>query len=405
MSAQAKKFGTSAVYVSAIASLIGAIVFLRFGYAVGTVGLWGIFILIVMGYMVTIPTALAISELATNKRVEGGGEYFIISRSFGLNIGGTLGIMLYLSQTINIAFYIIAFAEAFSFFFDYIAANYNIVLPRQVISIPAMLLLSALVIFKGSKSGVKTLYLIVVLIITVFVLFFLGKPVPGSTMSANFTSNAKLMNSDNLFVVFSIIFPAFTGMTAGVGLSGDLKNPSKSIPKGTIAATITSFILYFFIAYKLAISAPNDQLVANQFIMSDIALFGSVAIPLFLIGSTFSAALVSIMVGPRTLQAIALDNSIPLKSANKWLSKTREKDNEPVNSTIVTCAIALIFISIGGINMIAKIITLFFLVTYGSLCLISFLNHFGSSPSYRPTFKSKWYISLTGFVEIGKSVV
>src|SRR5690554_155843 len=104
------------------------------------------------------------------------------------------------------------------------------------------------------------------------------------------------------------------------------------------------------------------------------------------------------MVGPRTLQAIAMDSSIPIQSANRWLSRTRIKDNEPVNASIITCLIALIFVAIGGVDVVAQIITMFFLVTYGTLCLISFLNHFGSSPSYRPTFKSKWYISLLGFL-------
>ncbi|MDD4776647.1 MAG: amino acid permease [Fermentimonas sp.] len=396
MSKQVKKFGTSAVYFTAIATLFGAILFLRFGYAVGTVGLWGVFALIILGNMVTIPTAMAISELATNKRVEGGGEYFIISRSFGLNIGGTLGIMLYLSQTISVAFYIIALTEAFGFFFEFMNNHFGIDLPRQVISVPMMLLLSVLVIVKGAGMGMKALYLVVGLLILSVILFFLGKPVEGD-VATYFESNAKLMNTGQLFIVFSIIFPAFTGMTAGVGLSGDLKNPGKSIPIGTIAATLTSFIIYFFIAYKLAVSASSLQLSENQLIMADIALFGSIIVPLGLAASTFSSALGSIMVGPRTLQAIALDNSIPIKSANKWLSKTRDRDNEPVNASIITCLIALVFVSIGGVDIVAQIITMFFLVTYGSLCLISFLNHFGSSPSYRPSFRSKWYISLLGF--------
>lgn len=170
------KFGTPAVYFTAIATLFGAILFLRFGYAVGTVGLWGVFILIIVGNMVTIPTALAISELATNKRVEGGGEYFIISRSFGLNIGGTLGIMLYLSQTISVAFYVIAFTEAFEFFFQYMSLQHGIDLPRQVVSIPVMLILSALVIIKGANMGLKALYVVVGLLILAVILFFLGKP-------------------------------------------------------------------------------------------------------------------------------------------------------------------------------------------------------------------------------------
>ena len=397
MSEQVKKFGTSAVYFTAIATLFGAILFLRFGFAVGTVGLWGVFALIILGNMVTIPTAMAISELATNKRVEGGGEYFIISRSFGLNIGGTLGIMLYLSQTISVAFYIIAFTEAFGFFFDYMSNSFGIELPRQVISVPVMLLLSALVIVKGANMGMKALYLVVGLLILSLILFFLGKPVEGN-VATYFESNSKLVNSSQLFVVFSIIFPAFTGMTAGVGLSGDLKKPGKSIPLGTTAGTLTSFVIYFFIAYKLATSASSSQLLGNQLIMADIALFGSIIVPLGLAASTFSSALGSVMVGPRTLQAIALDNSIPIKSVNKWLSKTRNKDNEPVNSSIITCLIALVFVSIGGVDVVAQIITMFFLVTYGSLCLISFLNHFGSSPSYRPSFKSKWYISFLGFL-------
>jgi amino acid transporter len=397
MSEQVKKFGTSAVYFTAIATLFGAILFLRFGFAVGTVGLWGVFALIILGNMVTIPTAMAISELATNKRVEGGGEYFIISRSFGLNIGGTLGIMLYLSQTISVAFYIIAFTEAFGFFFDYMSNSFGIELPRQVISVPVMLLLSALVIVKGANMGMKALYLVVGLLILSLILFFLGKPVEGN-VATYFESNSKWVNSSQLFVVFSIIFPAFTGMTAGVGLSGDLKKPGKSIPLGTTAGTLTSFVIYFFIAYKLATSASSSQLLGNQLIMADIALFGSIIVPLGLAASTFSSALGSVMVGPRTLQAIALDNSIPIKSVNKWLSKTRNKDNEPVNSSIITCLIALVFVSIGGVDVVAQIITMFFLVTYGSLCLISFLNHFGSSPSYRPSFKSKWYISFIGFL-------
>lgn len=397
MSEQVKKFGTSAVYFTAIATLFGAILFLRFGYAVGTVGLWGVFALIILGNMVTIPTAMAISELSTNKRVEGGGEYFIISRSFGLNIGGTLGIMLYLSQTISVAFYIIAFTEAFGFFFEFMNNQFGIELPRQVVSVPMMLLLSVLVIVKGANMGMKALYLVVGLLILSVILFFLGKPVEGN-ITTYFESNAKWMNSSQLFVVFSIIFPAFTGMTAGVGLSGDLKKPGKSIPIGTIAGTLTSFIVYFFIAYKLSISASSWQLSNNQLIMAEIALFGSVIVPLGLAASTFSSALGSIMVGPRTLQAIALDNTIPIKSFNRWLTKIREKDHEPVNATILTCLLALVFVAIGGVDVVAQIITMFFLVTYGTLCLISFLNHFGASPSYRPSFKSKWYISLLGFL-------
>ena len=119
MTGMKKGFGTAPVFFTAISTILGAILFLRFGWAVGTSGFWGVILIILLGHVVTIPTAFAISEIATNKRVEGGGEYFIISRSFGLNIGGTIGIALFFSQAISVAFYVIAFTEAFEFIFRF----------------------------------------------------------------------------------------------------------------------------------------------------------------------------------------------------------------------------------------------------------------------------------------------
>ncbi len=187
-------------------------------------------------------------------------------------------------------------------------------------------------------------------------------------------------------------------MTAGVGLSGDLKNPAKSIPIGTLSATVLGMIIYFFISYKLSSSATPEDLTSNQFVMSKIALFGWIVIPIGLAASTLSSALGSVMVAPRTLQALASDKSFPLKLINQWLSHSRTKDDEPVNASLITCLVALVFVALGNVDVVAQIISMFFLITYGSLCLISFLNHFGSSPSYRPSFKSKWFISLIGFI-------
>ncbi|MFO7922743.1 MAG: amino acid permease [Bacteroidales bacterium] len=392
-----KKFGTAPVFFTAISTILGAILFLRFGFAVGTLGFWGVILIILLGHMVTIPTALALSEIATNKRVEGGGEYFIISRSFGLNIGATIGIALYLSQAISVAFYVIAFTEAFQFFFDYAKETTGYLIPRQVISIPVMLLLSLLILKKGANLGVKALYFVAAVLALSLFLFFIGSTQYAGESGFDLT-NAEFRNLGQFFVVFAIIFPAFTGMTAGVGLSGDLKNPGKSIPFGTLAATVAGLIIYFFISYKLALSASPEELISNQFVMGKIAKWGMVFIPLGLAASTISSALGSVMVAPRTLQALALDRSFPLARINHLLRYGREKDNEPVNASLVTCLIAFIFVAIGDIDSVAQIISMFFMVTYGSLCLISFLNHFGSSPSYRPSFKSKWFFSLTGFI-------
>ncbi len=394
---EAKRFGTLPVFLTAISTIVGAILFLRFGFAVGTLGFWGTLMIIILGHSLTIPTAFAISELATNKRVEGGGEYFIMSRSFGLNIGATIGFALFLSQAISVAFYIIAFTEAFEFIFNFFADTLNFNVPRQVISVPAMLLLGFVILSKGANMGVKMLYVVTGILILSLILFFSGSTEYQAVTGGNIPAG-DLRNMSDFFIVFAIVFPAFTGMTAGVGLSGDLKNPAKSIPLGTITATSTGLLIYLGVIYKLAISASPEDMLANQLIMSKIAVFGVVIIPLGLAACTLSSAIGSIMVAPRTLQALALDSSFPSEKINKWLSMGRKGDNEPVNASLVTIIIALVFVSLGNVNAVAGIITMFFLVTYGSLCLISFLNHFGSSPSYRPSFRSRWFLSLTGFI-------
>ena len=146
---QVRTFGTTPVFFTSIATILGAIMFLRFGFAVGQVGFMGAIAIIIIGHAVTIPTAMAIAEIATNQKVEGGGEYYIISRSFGLVIGSTIGIALYFSQAISIAFYVMAFSEAFTIFFDWLIATLSmpdwlswLLRQKQTIGIPGLLLLT-----------------------------------------------------------------------------------------------------------------------------------------------------------------------------------------------------------------------------------------------------------------------
>lgn len=392
---KARRFGTAPVFFTSIATILGAILFLRFGYATGNLGFWGVILIIIVSHLVTLPAALALSEIATNQRVEGGGVYYIISRSFGLNIGATIGITLYFAQAISIAFYVIAFTEAFEPLFNFIQNRFNILLPRQVISIPVMAFLSYLILKKGANLGVKALYAVVALLFISILFLFLGKT--GYEDHAGLV-NFTFRNQDDFFMVLAIVFPAFTGITVGVGLSGDLRNPGKSIPLGTISATIIGMLVYFFITWKLASSASPQELLEDQLIMTQIALFGPVIIPLGLAASTISSALGSVLVAPRTLQALSLDKSLPAKRFNLIFARGKSDTNEPYNAAVITCLIAMVFVILGNLNVVAQVITMFFMVTYSALCLISFLNHFGSDPSYRPLFKSRWYVSFAGFL-------
>ena len=282
---QQKKFGTAPVFFTAISTILGAIMFLRFGFAVGNVGFIGTLAIILIGHAVTIPTAMAIAEIATNQKVEGGGEYYIISRSFGLVIGSAIGMALYFSQGISVAFYIMAFAESFNSLFSYLIDTFDLppwlvwlMHQKQAIGIPALLALTYIMLAKGANLGVKALYIVVATLGVALVAFFIGtteysnthkfhptitvadmgidvhenSPIAEATKSTildsleltappadtpfvatvDSTEEAPInpMIPLSFFTVFAIIFPAFTGMTAGVGLSGDLKDPGRSIP-------------------------------------------------------------------------------------------------------------------------------------------------------------------------------
>ncbi|WP_373511308.1 amino acid permease [Persicitalea sp.] len=391
-------FGTLPVFLTAISTILGAVMFLRFGYAVGSVGFLGTLMIIFIGHLVTIPTAMALAEIATNQKVEGGGEYFIISRSFGLNIGAAIGIALYLSQAISVAFYVIAFAESFEAVKPWIESEFGyIIYDNRLFSIPALLLLILLMVTKGAALGMKALYVVVAILAVSLVLFFMGSTPYSETFDSSQLFFTDVTSGDGFFFVFAIIFPAFTGMTAGVGLSGDLRDPKRSIPLGTLGATVMGMIVYVFIAYKLFSSASSTDLVGNQLIMGDIALWGPI-IPIGLAAATISSALGSFMVAPRTIQAIAGDKVFPNRYMNFWLGRGSKRTNEPRNATIFTSFIALAFVMMGDVNAVAEVISMFFMVTYGSLCLISFMQHFAADPSYRPSFKSKWFLSLLGAV-------
>ncbi|MGB0886099.1 MAG: amino acid permease, partial [Chitinophagales bacterium] len=387
-----KGFGTLPVFLTTISTILGAILFLRFGWAIGHVGFWGVIGIIVLGHIVTISTAMAVSEIATNQKVEGGGAYFIISRSFGIDIGAAIGIALYLAQAISVAFYVIAFSEAFHPLFNYFG---YVMTDTRLIALPAMALLTVLILTKGADLGVKALYVVCAILFVAIILFFAGSTdyiPPANRLSL------VVENPESFFYVFTIIFPAFTGIAAGLGLSGDLEKPKRSIPYGTLSATLVGMVVYFFITYKFTMNAsPADlaNIENGNNVMSQIASWGP-AVPIGLAAATISSALGSIMVAPRTLQALGADKVFPTKTVNSWFAKETLKSKEPLNATLISCVIAFAFVAVGDVNFVAQIISMFFMVTYGAINLVSFFEHFAADPSYRPTFKSKWYISLIG---------
>ncbi len=399
---QQKTMGTWPVFLTAVSTILGAILFLRFGYSIAHVGLIQTLLIILVGHLVTIPAALAVAEIATNQKVEGGGAYFMISRSFGLNIGGSIGITLFLSQAISVSFYIIAFTVSIRGLLAWIELQYGLALDPLWVNLGMMGLLTLLMLTKGANVGVKALYVVVAALVVALISFFIGSGPgnpnldPTATIPEILQTPTGTITRYSFFEVFTFIFPAFTGIAAGLGLSGDLKDPRISIPKGTIYATIVGIVVYVAVSFKLWWSAPLEHLAMDELYMEKISVWPPM-IAIGLAAAAISSALGSVMIAPRTLQALAVDGVFP-DYMSKWLSKGKGVTNEPVRASFITCVIGFAFVSIGDINAVAEIISMFFMVTYGAICLVSFLEYLAADPSYRPTFKSHWSISLVGAV-------
>jgi amino acid transporter len=171
---------------------------------------------------------------------------------------------------------------------------------------------------------------------------------------------------------------------AGASMSGDLKDPSKSIPLGTIGAVVVTFIVYTAQIFWLGKSAPRADLVGNALIMNEISAFG----PLIYAGlwaATISSAIASLLGAPRTLQALAMDGVFP-----RFLAKKSGEKNEPRVALVVSAALAGACILLGDLNLIAPIISMFFLATYGVVNHVAGIERWVANPSFRPSFKVPW---------------
>lgn len=372
------KFGTfGGVFTPDVLTILGVIMYLRLGWVVGNAGLLGAIAIIVLAKSITLCTGLSMSSITTNIKIGAGGAYSIISKSLGLEAGGSIGIPLYISQTLSAALYIIGFTEGWSTIF-----------PGQnplIVGTIVWLALMALSYF-STVIAIRSQYIILA-IIGVSILSFLFSPAEPVTTTQLIGS----FEDASFWTVFAVFFPAVTGIMAGANLSGELKEPRKAIPQGTLSSIGVTFVIYIVMAYAASQFATPEELRNNQMVMMDKALIG----PLVLIGilaATFSSALGSIVGAPRILQALAQNKSVPFA---KFFSK-KVSSNEPRNAIIFTGVIILVSLMLGNLNALASLITLFFLITYGMLNLVVFIQQSMKVISFRPTFKIPRFVPLFG---------
>lgn len=371
-------FGTfKGVFTPSILTILGVVMYLRMGWVLGNVGLAQTLVIVTLASAITFFTALALSALATNMRVGGGGAYYIISRSLGLESGAAVGIPLYFAQALGISFYIAGFSESVVAVFPW--------LDPVFVGVITLFALGALV-YLSADLALKSQFIIMVAIAASLVSFFAG--------AATATPQAPPAESATMsfWPVFAVFFPAVTGIEAGIAMSGDLKNPTRSLPRGTIAAVLVGYLVYLAIPIAFQnMGVARAVLRDDPLIMEKVARIG----PAVLVGiwaAAVSSAMGAMLGAPRTLQALARDGVAPA-----MLGRGYGPNGDPRLATVLSFGIGLSGILLGDLNAIAPVLSMFFLTSYGVLNLSAGIETLISNPSWRPTFRIKAWMPLAGF--------
>jgi potassium/chloride transporter 4/5/6 len=366
------------VFTPSILTILGVILFLRTGWVVGNVGLPRAVLIVVFANGVTLATSLSLAAIATNMRVGAGGAYYIISRSLGVEIGAAIGIPLFLAQAFSVTLYAFGLAESLEILWPGV--------PQR----PVAALVVVLVTLLASRGAGLALRLQLPIMGAIVV--SIGALLSGVMGSVPDTiSLGPAPGGEPFWVVFAVFFPAVTGIMAGVSLSGDLAKPERSIPRGTIGAVVTGFAVYLGAVVILGIAASPEELVDDSLIWFTLA--GGLSFLIFpgLWGAIFSSAVGSVLSAPRTLQAMVDDRILP-----RWVGLKIGRISGPGVPLMASLATALGAVLLGDLNAVAPVLTMFFLTTYGMVNLVAGVERLAGDPSFRPTLRVPWWVSLTG---------
>lgn len=420
------KLGTfDGVFLPVTLNVLSILMFLRFGFIIGQMGILGTIFLLILSYSIDALTTLSVSAISTNGTVKGGGAYYMISRSLGPEFGGAIGIIFVIGQILNSSLNVVGFIEPLLVNFG-IGGDMADILPTGyfwlVLYSTILLAICTGVAMVGSLLVSKTaLLLFIILTIstlsiplsTIFVKSFYPLPPPYSdilytglswktffeNLYPNFTSGAAGSvlppgEKENFTDLFGIFFPATAGIFAGASMLGELKSPSKSIPQGTIKGLFLTFVLYISVIVSMGAAIPRELLHVDIKVIQTVNISSIV-----IIMGEFSTSLFSVIMGivgaSAMITAIADDKIIPGLSIFTTLKKpSKEKKKAQIYSIIATWFIAQIFL-FADINQIATFITMAFLMTFIVTNIACFLLKVGSAPNFRPSFK--YFSSKTAF--------
>ncbi|XP_064392785.1 solute carrier family 12 member 9-like [Halichondria panicea] len=413
-------------------SIFSVIIFLRLGFVLGQAGFWETMAMLILGYLVVMLTVLSISAIATSATVEGGGVYFMISRALGPEFGGSVGIIFFVANIFASAAYIIGFVEALvsnlgeggSLLVEYAGCD-DCGLPGNYwfnfLYGTAVLFFCLIVCLIGAGMFAKATFIIFCAVMlslasAMFSFGFLGPmgnitvPVDnhlfpvwyGNETLLNYTSwswNTFLNNLgsnytidytnqafgvQNFSMVFAVMFNGCSGIMAGANISGDLKNPSYSIPQGTLLACGITMLIYAILFTFIAFTVPRELMLHNYNYLQYINVFA----PLMTLGvfaATLSASLSNLIGASRVLQALAKDRLFSgILHPFTW---TVGKSQNPIPAVLLSWFLVQITLFLGQFNTIAPLVTMFFLVSYGVVNLACFALKFASAVNFRPTFQ------------------
>ena len=375
MSASQKLSTFKGVFTPTIVTILGVIMYLRQGWLVGNGGLLGAWLILGICLGITITTALSLSSIATNVRIHAGGAYAIVSRSLGREAGGVVGFMLYLAQSFAITMYIFGFREGWMGVFP----------THSPLVIDLCAFVSMVVIVRFFTELAFKLQYIIFGITILSVLSVSWKPFDTRWDDINWIGNFG-QSYENFWTVLAVYFPAVTGILAGASLSGDLEDPRESIPKGTLYAVVFGGLVYAWLSIVYA-GVPQADLLTNYNIMQEISIAPTM-IGFAVVGATFCAGLATFVAAPKLVQALSKDALIPY---SKHLSDGN-------TGLWVTSGIVLLAVFMRDLNLIAPVITICFLATYGTINLIVLIEQQLGLLSFRPTLTLPNWIPLVGAI-------
>jgi amino acid transporter len=390
---QPRKFGTFAgVFTPTLLTILGVIMFLREGWVVGNAGLGGAFLIIILSFAITAATGLSMSTFVTNIRVGPGGAFSMISQSLGLEAGGAIGAPLYVSQALAVVMYIFGFRAGYLWAMEVWGLP---ALPEIAID---LLIFAAIfgITFISTGFAFKVQYVILAIIIGA--LLSIGIAAVQGPMDNPIVWWGDFRGSPennfagvSFWAVFAVFFPASTGIMAGANMSGDLKNPRRAIPVGTMSAIALSLLIYLALAYWLIRTASTAELTGNYTIMIDRAFWGP-AVLAGLLAATFSSALASFVGAPRILEALGSHSIVP---GSAWFAR-RTARGEPRNATLFTAVIVLAGIMLRELNAIAPLVAMIFLLTYATINLVVAVEQSLRLISFRPLLHVPKSVPLAG---------